>query len=165
MLKRLALLLVLLFVIATACSPPGALEVGAPAPDFELFDLNNRAVRLSDYLGRPVLINFWDTQCIYCLEEMPDLEAAFRQEAGKADGAVFLAVNVRDTAARARSFMNDNGYTIPVLMDAGNPTARAYDITAIPVTYIVDSAGIIRYVKLGMFRNLGEINAALDLVR
>jgi len=165
MLKRLVVAFVLLPVLTISCAPFSAPAHGTPAPDFELFGFDNRVVRLSDYLGRPVVINFWGTQCIYCLEEMPDLEDAFRQESEKIDGAIFLAVNVQDTAATARTFMNNHGYTIPVLMDAGGRAARAYNVSAIPVTFIVDRTGIIRYVKLGMFLNLGEINAALELVR
>jgi peroxiredoxin len=164
-LRKLILPLAMLSIVATACTPFAPPASGTPAPNFELFDLDNRPVRLSDYLGCPVVINFWGTQCIYCLEEMPALEAVFRQELESDDGAVFLAVNVQDTAAKARAFMNDNGYTIPVLMDAGGQAAQAYNISALPVTVFVDRIGIIRYIKLGMFVSLEEINKALDLVR
>jgi len=165
-LRRLALPLVAIIILATACVSPFSVPLpDTPAPDFELFDLDNRAVRLSSYLGRPVVINFWGTQCVYCLEEMPELEAAFRQEAERVDGAIFLTVNVQDTASRARAFMNGNGYTMPVLMDVGGQVARAYNISAIPVTYFVDSSGIIRHIKLGMFQSQSEIMTALDLAR
>ncbi len=165
MLKWVALPLALLLALAASCSPISAPTVGAEAPNIELFDLNNRIVRLSDYFGRPVVVNFWGTQCVYCIVEMPELEAAFRQESEKADGVVFLTVNVQDTSSTARTFMNNNGYTMPVLMDIGGRVAQAYNVSAIPVTYFIDRTGTIRYVKLGMFSSLNEINIVLDTIR
>ena len=165
MLKKIILPLALLATLAAGCAPAMAPTVGAKAPDIELFDLDNHIVRLSDYSDRPVIINFWGTQCIYCLNEMAELETAFRQESVKADGVVFLTVNVQDTAATARAFMANNGYTMPALMDAGGRAAQAYGIYAIPVTFLINRAGTISYIKLGSFVSLDEINAALDKVR
>lgn len=165
MLKKIALPLLVLSVLAVSCNTIAIPAVGTKAPDFELFDLNNQRVRLSDYLGRPVVINFWGTQCVYCLEEMPELEAAYLQESGIADGIAFLAINVQDSAATARAFMNNNGYTMPTLMDAGGRAAQSYNVSAIPVTFFIDRTGTISYVKLGMFVNLSEINSALDKIR
>jgi len=164
-LRWVSLPLAVFTALISSCSTAGAPAVGSEAPSFELFDLNSSIIRLSDYLGRPVVVNFWGTQCVYCIEEMPDLEAAFRQESAKVDGAVFLTVNVQDSSAKARAFMNSNGYTLPVLMDAGGRVARAYQVSAIPVTFFIDRTGTIRYVKFGMFLSLGEINAVLETIR
>jgi len=164
-LKKVFLSLVTLALTAAACSPFAPPTAGSEAPGIELFDLNNQAVRLSDFLGRPVVINFWGTQCPYCLDEMSALEAAFREESAQTDGAAFLAVNVQDTAAGARNFMNSNGYTLPVLMDAGSKAAQAYNVSAIPVTFFIDRTGIIRYVKLGAFLSVNEVSAALNTIR
>ena len=161
--KRVVLSLFVLLVLATSCIHTDAKPtVGAQAPDFELFNLDSQSVRLSDYLGHPVVINFWGTQCDYCLEEMPILEAVYRQESSKTDGVIFLTINVQDSAARAQAFMKDNDYTMPVLMDAGGRAARAYGVTGIPVTFFVDYNGIIRYIKLGSFTNQDELEAALE---
>jgi len=165
MLKRVALALLLLSVLGMSCTSSATPIVGAPAPSFELFDLNNQAVRLSDYLGRPVIINFWGTNCGYCLEEMPILEAFFREEQAKTDGVALLAINMQDTLTTARAFMSYNNYTMPVLMDTGGRAASAYNVYAIPVTFLVDRTGIIRHIKLGMFSGLNELNAVLDTVR
>jgi peroxiredoxin len=79
----------------TSCATDAPPQTGAKAPDFELYDTSGKAVRLSDYKGQAVLINFWDTDCTYCVEEMPLLQQAFEQESAAADGVVMLTINIR----------------------------------------------------------------------
>ena len=96
---------------------------------------------------------------------MPLLQQAYEQESGKTDGVVLLTVNVQDTTAVVKAFMSDGKYTFPALIDSGGRVARAYAVSAIPVTYLIGRDGIIRYVKRGKFLSINEVNVALNKVR
>ena len=102
---------------------------------------------------------------MYCIEEMPLLQQAYDQETAKPDGVVLLTVNVQDTSATVKSFMEDGTYTFPALIDSGGRVARAYSVSAIPVTYLIGRDGIVRYVKRGKFLSINEVNVALGRVR
>jgi cytochrome c biogenesis protein CcmG/thiol:disulfide interchange protein DsbE len=118
-----------------------------PAPDFELVDLDGRTVRLADYAGRPVLVNFWASWCIPCREEFPLFQRVLtRPDAG--DLAI-LGVVYRDSADAARGFMESQGARWPALVDAGEKVAQAYGVALPPMTFYVDRAGIVRAVSYG----------------
>jgi peroxiredoxin len=157
--------MVLVAVLVASCSSGGVPQTDQKAPDFELYDTGGQAVRLSDYLGHPVAVNFWGTNCTYCVQEMPLLQQAYEQESAKDDGVVILTVNVQDSALGTRTFLAQNDYTLPGLVDSGGRVAQAYGVSAIPITFLIDRDGVVRYVKRGMFLSLNEVNAAFDRVR
>lgn len=118
------------------------------ADDFTLPSLDGDAVRLSDFAGRPVFLNFWRTDCPPCAAEMPALEQ-FVQEQGD-DGAVVLAVNQGEQAGAIRDFLDDIEVSdLPVLLDTDSDLLSDYAVPGLPTTYIIDGSGAVVYFKLG----------------
>lgn len=117
-----------------------------PAIDFELSDLEGNKVKLSDYKGKIVFVNFWATWCPPCKSEMPEFNEANKEFEQNGD-AVLLAVNLttggaqRETEERVRNFVKDNGYTMKVLLDKTGNVANKYNIYSIPTTYVIDKNG------------------------
>ena len=114
----------------------------AMAPDFTVYDAGGEPVRLSDFRGTPVVINFWASWCGPCQSEMP----AFYAAAAEYEGQVrFLMINLTDgsqeTQATAQAFLDEQGYAFPVYFDLDLEAASAYGVYGIPVTYFVDAEG------------------------
>lgn len=114
------------------------------APNFELPGLDGGTYRLSSYRGQVVFINFWATWCEPCRRELPaldDFEAA---------GAKVLAVNNGETAEQVESFLEANGVQkLAVLLDADFAVSRRYRADRLPMTYVLDPAGVVRYIHIG----------------
>jgi len=123
--------------------------VGAPVLDFELPALDGSGtVRLSDYAGRPVFLNFWATWCEPCKRELPAFEQ-FTAEQGE-DGAIVLAINTGEDEATVRAFLEAQGVEgLNVLFDPEATVARTYGVIQIPVTFVIDEAGNVRYPHYG----------------
>ena len=123
------------------------------APDFTMFDFDGNAVKLSDFRGKPVILNFWASWCGPCKAEMPDLEAAWQTHG---DQVQFLIVNLTDgrseTVEAASSYIASQGYTFPVYYDVNMEGALAYSVYAIPMTYFIDASGQIRAIQEGMIQ-------------
>jgi peroxiredoxin len=129
-------------------------EVNKPAPDFALPGLDGQEVRLSDYRGKVVLINFWGTWCEPCKDETPALQA-IHQKLGD-QGLVIIGVDLRnqerggpDGLADVRAFTERYGVTYPIALDVAGETARAFQIYPIPTSFFIDPGGTIRYVRAG----------------
>jgi peroxiredoxin len=123
------------------------LEVGNVAPDFQLQTLAGETVKLSDYKGQRVMLNFWATWCPPCRAEMPDMEKFYQKK-----GVAILAVNLTETEATMQDihdFVDEFGVTFPILLDKKIEVATTYQIGPIPTSYMIDSDGIIRYKTLG----------------
>lgn len=115
----------------------GGLKVGAKAPDFELKTLAGETVKLSDLKGKKVMLNFWATWCPPCKAEMPAMEE-FHKEAG--DEVVILAVNI-DPHLDVKAFVDENGITFPIPLDAEDKVNETYQVLSIPTTYFIDTKG------------------------
>ena len=128
-------------------TPEPPAETRTPAPDFTVYDAQGNEVKLSDYLGTPVVINFWATWCPPCKNEMPDFQRAYVKYGYKIQ---FLMINVaagRDTVPVVKSFINKKGYTFPVFYDTDFNASDTYNITGIPTTYFISADGyIVSYV-------------------
>lgn len=116
-----------------------------PAHDFELMDLDGNRVKLSDYRGKVVFLNFWASWCPPCRSEMPELESANKKFSEYGD-AIILTVNLttgarRETEAVARKFIKDNRYTFKVLLDKEGTVANKYNFIYIPSTYVINKEG------------------------
>lgn len=116
-------------------------EIDYSAPDFTVMDENGSEVSLSDYFGKPIVLNFWASWCHYCKEEMPDFNRAYH----KYPDVHFLMVNVTDgrqeTLASAKAYVEDAGYDFPVLYDTELDAAITYGATGLPMTVFIDSNG------------------------
>lgn len=122
--------------------------VNYPAPDFKLTDLNGETVRLTDYKGRPLLLNFWQTTCEPCIREMPAFQE-FIQLQGE-NGVAVLAINFEETPEQVRSFFADIDVAgIRVAMDIDSTVRKAYGVFQIPVTFAIDAQGTVQAMKLG----------------
>lgn len=112
--------------------------------DFTVYDENNNAYKLSDFEGKPVVLNFWASWCGPCKSEMPDFETAYQNYG---DEIQFLMVNMTDgyqeTVDGAKDFIQDKGYTFPVFYDSALEAAKAYSVYSIPTTYFIDKDGYI----------------------
>jgi peroxiredoxin len=143
------------------------LAVGKPAPDFVLTDLNNRKVRLSDFRGKVVFLNFWATWCKPCKDEMPSMEILHRKFAK--DGLVVLAVSIDriTTVKDIQPFIKSLNLTFPVLVDSWGKTDMPYKRTGVPETFIVDQQGIIREIVIGPrdWTRLDSLTVLLELLK
>ncbi|AGB41876.1 Peroxiredoxin [Halobacteroides halobius DSM 5150] len=130
------------------------INVGNIAPDFTLVNLKGEQVSLSDYRGQFVMVNFWATWCPPCRAEMPDLDAFY--DNNKQD-FVILGVNIGESKAKVKSFIEENGYDYPILLDQERGAAFKYRVSVIPTSYFVGPQGKIQYVKRGTV-NQAELN-------
>lgn len=122
--------------------PETGIDVGQLAPDFELRTPEGEAVRLSDFRGRPVWINFWAPWCPACRLEMPRLEGFHLQHRG--DGLVILGVGVSDSPENMRAYAGEVGVSYPIVVDGDGAVANEYQAFALPVHYWVDRDGVVR---------------------
>ena len=142
------LVLALLFAVRFPAAAGGA-SVGVPAPELALTDLDGNPIELSALRGRPVVVNFWASWCVPCLEEFPHLRAAMNEHAN-ADLAV-IGVVYQDRWASARDYMEHMGATWPAAMDPGGRVASAYGVHGPPETVFIDRDGIVRAHQFGAF--------------
>ena len=134
------------------------------APDFTVTDADGNEVRLSDHLGKPVILNFWASWCGPCKMEMPDFQQAY-EEYG--DEIVFLMVNLTDgyqeTQETASAFISSTDYTFPVYYDLSFEAASNYAVSAVPVTYFISAEGEAIAKGQGML-SLESIQKGIDLI-
>jgi len=163
LLAAVALTVVVIFSCSCGgCSTGQSPESGRAAPDFQLQSLEGQTVSLSDFKGKPVLLNFWATWCGPCRLEMPFLQELSEDPELLAQGLVVLTVNLGESASVAREFMNKNGLTMTVLLDTSQKVGELYNIQYIPTTYFIDKDGRIRDIKVGSFRSKAEITNSLQ---
>ncbi len=117
-----------------------------PAPDFTLETFDGQVIRLSDYRGMPVVINFWASWCLECYREAPILEDAWRRHK---EHVMFIGVDYVDTEAAARQYLRRFDITYPNGMDRGSRISDAYRIRGVPETFFVDRNGFVQGVKIG----------------
>jgi peroxiredoxin len=128
-------------------APPVGTEIGETAPDIALHNLNGETVRLSDFRGQPVMINFWAVWCHFCLIEMPDMQAAYDRYQDQ--GFVILGIDVREDRARVSSFVEELGLTFPILLDSEGHVTQRYQVRGLPTSYFVDAEGVIVGTRVG----------------
>ena len=117
-------------------------ELVIPALDFTVYDADGNAVKLSDFYGKPIVLNFWASWCGPCKSEMPDFQKACTDLEGEVQ---FLMVNMtdgsRETLDTAKAFLADSGYTFPVFFDTDTDAAIKYSVYALPTTYFINAEG------------------------
>src|SRR5574341_665650 len=120
---------------------------GKPAPDFSLTLFDGRTVRLSDFRGKVVFLNFWASWCPPCRAEARMLEQAWQRY--KDPGMVFLGVDIQDTEGAARGFIRDFGISYMNGRAAKSRIAIDYGVYGIPETFFIDKEGRITYKHIG----------------
>jgi len=155
------LLLVLGFTALWVWTPLGdRFSAAREAPDFELEGLDGRTLRLADYRGQVVLLNFWSTTCPPCREELPEIERLHRGYASQ--GLAVVAASTSGGAKTVREYVNERGLTFAVGLDKGLAVARRYRVSAIPHTVLIDRAGLIRHKQVGYgIESFAKMEAAL----
>ena len=134
-------------------TPPGVttaevgVEVGQLAPDFEISTTDGRRVRLSDFRGRPVVINFFALWCTSCLTEMPEIKAA--QEERGIDSFAVLAVNAGETRERALEFVDFLEAPFTYGLDTNLVVSDAYRVYGLPASVFIDAEGVIQTIYAG----------------
>lgn len=113
-----------------------------PAPDFKVYDIDGAEHMLSDFQGKPVIINFWATWCGFCKMEMPHFQEKYETYG---DDIHFMMINVtdgvRETIEKASSYVTDEGFTFPVYYDVDLAASKAYPTSGLPVTFFIDAEG------------------------
>jgi len=157
---RNLVLAVLVTVFAATSLASSGLE-GQTAPDFALKSSTGENLRLSEYRGDVVMINFWATWCGPCRQEMPLLDELYTRY--ERVGFNLLGVNIDDDSRRAMQMIDELGVNFPVLFDSRKEVSKLYEVEAMPVTVLVDREGTVRYVHHGY--KPGYEDKYLDQVR
>lgn len=121
-------------------TPEPTEEPSQIAPDFTAYDAEGNAVNLSDYFGKPLVLNFWASWCGPCKSEMPE----FQQKFEETTDVQFLMVNMtngRETKENAQALLEQEGYTFPVLFDTDADAAMTYSVYSLPTTYFIAADG------------------------
>ena len=122
------------------------IEIGKSAPDFELTKLDGTNVKLSDLKGKKVILNFWATWCGPCQQEMPDMEAFYKEHK---ENVEILAINYTSSEKgggeeKVSNFAKEKGITFPILLDKNIDVTTAYKVITIPTSYFIDTKGVIQ---------------------
>ncbi len=120
-----------------------AATVGGNAPDFTLKSNSGDNLKLSEYEGEVVMINFWATWCGPCRQEMPALEQLYQKY--KDLGFVILGVNIDEDSSKTKDFLAKRPVNFPVLYDTKKQVSDLYNVVAMPTTYLIDRDGKLRY--------------------
>src|ERR1700720_4123808 len=135
--------------------------VGKPAPDFALRSMDGKNRRLAEVRGQVVLVNFWARWAGDSRQEMPALDRI--NTTYSRAGLVVLGVSVDEDLARAREFADAMKVSYPIMFDTGSNIGRDYLLEKMPMTILVDRAGVVRYSNVGFKR--GDERAYLDHIR
>jgi len=124
-----------------------AADTSGPAPDFTLKSSSGENLRLSEYRGEVVMINFWASWCAPCRQEMPLLDELYSQY--QPMGFTILGVNVEEDSSKAKKLLGELPVSFPILFDNKSDVSKLYNVVAMPSTVMVDRNGNVRYLHQG----------------
>lgn len=187
--KRILLLIVVSTIMLTSCSSPGnnenntssqktaaeqsaikedgaaqidvGLTEGKMAPDFTLKDIDGKDIKLSDYSGKTVVLNFFGVWCVWCRKEMPGFMNVYKDYNTK--NVEFVIVDSGDDRDTLVNYLKENNFNVKPLMDNANEVVMKYRVAGFPTTYIIDEKGIIRKVHSG-FMDEGLLRTILGTI-
>ncbi|WP_050182236.1 redoxin domain-containing protein [Domibacillus robiginosus] len=119
---------------------------GEKAPDFTVKTMEGKEVKLSDYEGKKVFLNFWATWCPPCKAEMPHMQSFYD---GEPENVEILAVNIEESSTTVSEFAEEYGLTFPILMDEDGTITETYQVYTIPTTYVLNEEGIVHQKIVG----------------
>jgi peroxiredoxin len=125
----------------TRVGEPGVINIGQKAPDFSIKDQNGKTIKLSDYRGKVVFLNFWGTWCQPCIAEMPEMEILNNKL--KDRKFQMLAVSVDSDWELVNEFYEKYNLTLPAVLDPGHQVARLYKVYKFPETFLIDANGYV----------------------
>jgi cytochrome c biogenesis protein CcmG/thiol:disulfide interchange protein DsbE len=147
----------------------GTVQPGDVIPDFTLplfsdYEYAGQSeIKLSDLRGKVVVLNFWASWCKPCEQEAAELQEAWElyEPTGQ---VIFLGADYVDTEPEARVYLQKYGINFPNGPDMGTRISQLFRIAGVPETYFIDRAGVLRYVQVGPFTSLGQIQQQIDLL-
>ena len=162
---RITLIIVVLALAGVALSCNSSL-LSQEAPDFTLPTMTGANITLSELEGTPVVLNFWATTCGHCIVELPYFEAVAQESGGEIK---VIAINVGQSLSKVQTFFDDYEPTMIVALDGNMEVFQTYSHSdnprgAIPITFFIDSEGLVQYIKIGAFSSEDELwNTLHDL--
>jgi peroxiredoxin len=153
----LLVIAVLISALAGCGTPQQACpKIGDRAPDFTLPGLDGKNISLSNFAGKPVVINTWSISCIECKREMPYFNDIGKQYGEQ--GLVILSVNTMDSSGTIKDFLTKNGYSFTTAIDFKNEIYKfCCPKTADPNTFFIGTDGTIKSIKIGGFATKDEL--------
>ena len=143
---------------------PGNEEEKWLAPDFVVYDVNGKTVKLSDYFGQPIIVGFWASWCPSCREQLPLIEKLYQENHQK---VVFLMINATgsngETQTSGYQYYNQQGFSFPLYFDLDLSASEAYNAWGLPCTFFIDSSGQPVAYALGAIDEL-TLNQGLKLI-
>lgn len=143
-------------------APSVRVAIGSTAPDFVLRSLDGAEVALSDYRGKPLLINFWATWCPPCRKELPLIQRTYEANIGAFE---VLGVDVREEPVRVRLMVSEFSLTYTTVLDTDGKVAISYKATSFPTSFFLDKNGVIKSIRVGELTEMtvrGELAKIMD---
>lgn len=138
----IALIVLALLAYALIADPSVPPAVGDPVPSFRLAALDGSEMDLDAQRGKVIVVNFFASWCDPCRQEAIDLEQTWRKHRDQG-GIQFYGIAYKDAEAKAQAFLDEFGVTYPSAVERGNRTARAYGLTGVPETFVIDQQGLL----------------------
>jgi len=135
------------------------------APDFHVYDKDGNTVHLSDFFGKPIVLNFWASWCGPCQSEMPDFNEKYAE---LGDDIHFVMVNMtdggRETVETASAFIEKNGYSFPVFYDTSGEAAATYGAYSLPTSFFINAEGHVVAQAVGAI-DAATLQKGIDMVK